>query len=137
MCNHLAKYAGNYCPECASERLEEIADRLEAGELLSDKTMSDRAFLAPLLEAPELEPVPGAEPRYDDDGREIVQVATCGTCGRSWNDAAVSSVTPVPAGRCPFEYDHDDERCSCGGTFYFDRDTSATTCDRCGADIDD
>ena len=55
--------------------------------------------------------VPGAEPRYDDDGREIVHVATCGHCGRSWNDAAVSEITPVPAGRCPFEYDHeyDDE----------------------------
>lgn len=53
----------------------------------------------------ELTPVPGAEPRYDDDGNEIVIVATCGTCGRSWNDAAVSVWTPVPAGRCPFEYE--------------------------------
>jgi hypothetical protein len=52
-------------------------------------------------------PVPGATPRYDDDGYEIVEIATCGTCGRSWNDAAVSSVTPAPAGRCPFEYEHE------------------------------
>lgn len=52
--------------------------------------------------------VPGATPRYDDDGREIVVVATCGVCGRSWNDAAISSVTPVPSARCPFEYDHDE-----------------------------
>lgn len=57
---------------------------------------------------PTLTPVPGATPRYDDDGNELVDVCTCGTCGRSWNDAAVSSVTPVPAGRCPFEYEHDD-----------------------------
>lgn len=53
-----------------------------------------------------LTPVPGATPVYDDDGNEIVTVATCGNCGRSWNDAAVSSVTPAPSARCPFEYDH-------------------------------
>lgn len=35
---------------------------------------------------------------------------TCGVCDRSWNDADVSSRTPVPAGRCPFEDIHDDER---------------------------
>jgi hypothetical protein len=58
---------------------------------------------------PELTPVPGAEPRYDDDGNEIIEVATCGVCGRSWNDAAVSSWTPAPSGRCPFEYEHEDE----------------------------
>lgn len=44
---------------------------------------------------------------------------TCGACGRSWDDSVVTSVTPVPSGRCPFEYDHDDEeyvsRCpACG-----------------------
>lgn len=53
-----------------------------------------------------LTPLPGAEIRYDDDGEPIVDVATCGACGRSWNDAAVSAVTPTPAGRCPFEYEH-------------------------------
>lgn len=30
---------------------------------------------------------------------------TCGTCGRTWS----SLTTPTPAGRCPFEYDHEDE----------------------------
>lgn len=54
-----------------------------------------------------LSPVPGAETRYDDDGHEILDVMTCGTCGRSWNDAAVSAWTPAPSGRCPFEYDHE------------------------------
>jgi len=52
-------------------------------------------------------PVPGATPRYDEDGNEVVVVATCGVCGRSWNDAAVSAVTPTPSGRCPFEYEHE------------------------------
>jgi hypothetical protein len=36
-------------------------------------------------------------------------VATCGHCGRSWDDSVVSSMTPVPAARCPFEYEHEDD----------------------------
>lgn len=31
---------------------------------------------------------------------------TCGTCGRSWDDAVSTQWTPVPAGRCPFEPFH-------------------------------
>lgn len=58
------------------------------------------------MTGPILTPVEGATPTYDDDGNERVEVATCGTCGRSWNDAAVSAVTPVPSGRCPFEHLH-------------------------------
>lgn len=50
--------------------------------------------------------IPGAVSRYDEDGNEIVEVATCGYCGRSWNDAAISHLTPTPSGRCPFEYEH-------------------------------
>jgi len=33
-------------------------------------------------------------------------VATCGTCGRSWDDGKVTEMTPAPSGRCPFEYFH-------------------------------
>ena len=36
-------------------------------------------------------------------------VTTCGTCGRSWNDSIISDRTPAPAGRCPYEYEHDIE----------------------------
>ena len=50
--------------------------------------------------------VPGAEPVYDENGAERVNVLTCGYCEKSWNDAAVSGRTPVPSGRCPFEDDH-------------------------------
>jgi len=42
-------------------------------------------------------------------GLPVVIMATDGACGRSWNDALITSMTPVPAGRCPFEYDHEDE----------------------------
>jgi hypothetical protein len=31
---------------------------------------------------------------------------TCGSCGRSWDDAVITSYTPVPAARCPFETWH-------------------------------
>lgn len=36
---------------------------------------------------------------------------TCGHCGLSWDDGKITSMTPVPSGRCPFEYHHryDDE----------------------------
>lgn len=36
-------------------------------------------------------------------------VAECGGCGRMWDDAVVTGVTPTPSARCPFEYDHDEE----------------------------
>ncbi len=33
---------------------------------------------------------------------------TCGTCGRSWDDAIGTEWTPAPSARCPFEYFHDE-----------------------------
>ena len=33
-------------------------------------------------------------------------LATCGTCGRSWDDGISTSMTPAPSGRCPFEPFH-------------------------------
>lgn len=44
--------------------------------------------------------------RHDADGAPIEDIATCGHCGRSWDDAVITDITPTPAGRCPFEYDH-------------------------------
>ena len=35
------------------------------------------------------------------------KATVCGTCGRGWDDSISTSVTPTPAGRCPFEYEHD------------------------------
>jgi len=58
--------------------------------------------------------------RVDDRGvREVLDitgytqavggsdVVTCGACGRSWDNAVTTGVTPTPAARCPFEYEHD------------------------------
>ncbi len=50
--------------------------------------------------------IDGGTPRYDEMDAEIVETATCGTCGRSWNDARISELTPTPSARCPFEYAH-------------------------------
>lgn len=50
----------------------------------------------------------GATPRYDEDGKLIEDIMTCGTCGTSWNDALISERTPTPSARCPYEYEHQD-----------------------------
>lgn len=42
----------------------------------------------------------------DADGFPIKRMAQCGTCGLWWNDARISSLTPVPSARCPFETAH-------------------------------
>lgn len=34
--------------------------------------------------------------------------AMCGTCELWWDDGIVTSFTPVPSARCPFEYEHDE-----------------------------
>lgn len=39
----------------------------------------------------------------DDSAADRV---TCGECGRSWDDAVVTSMTPAPSARCPFEAFH-------------------------------
>lgn len=35
---------------------------------------------------------------------------TCGTCGMSWDDDKPTAWTPVPGGRCPFEYYHKETK---------------------------
>lgn len=34
---------------------------------------------------------------------------TCGTCGLTWDDGKVTSMTPAPSARCPFEAYHINE----------------------------
>jgi hypothetical protein len=52
-------------------------------------------------------PVPDDHPVMvlgpDDPATDRV---TCGTCGRSWDDAIATAWTPAPGGRCPFEAWH-------------------------------
>lgn len=56
---------------------------------------------APMPEVPADFPVRPLGP--DDPATDRV---TCGTCGRSWDDAIGTTWTPAPAARCPFEYFH-------------------------------
>ena len=49
--------------------------------------------------------VPPDFPVQPTDGKGP-EDATDGTCGLSWNDSISTSWTPVPSGRCPFEYFH-------------------------------
>lgn len=50
--------------------------------------------------------VPGDDGTRDPE--HVPDLATCGTCGRTWDDAVPTATTPAPSGRCPFEYDHTD-----------------------------
>lgn len=54
------------------------------------------------------EPCPALsiDPEDRHDGRS--EPTQCGTCLHWWDDAVITSMTPTPAGRCPFEYDHED-----------------------------
>lgn len=61
-------------------------------------------------------------------GREVVELSAtdpratvCGTCGRGWDDSVSTALTPVPAGRCPWEYEHDPACTLCGGSGTFAR----------------
>ena len=38
--------------------------------------------------------------------RWFISPATCGSCGRTWEDGISTSVTPTPSARCPFEHWH-------------------------------
>jgi hypothetical protein len=42
-------------------------------------------------------------------GQKAKDLATCGTCGLSWDDGIATSWTPAPGGRCPFEYYHQSD----------------------------
>lgn len=94
-----------HCPPGLARDFRGYAVMVEGVEVSVHDRVND-AYAALDVLGP-LTPVPGAEPRYDDDGKVIVSVMTCGHCGRSWNDAAISDRTPVPSARCPFEEDHE------------------------------
>lgn len=74
------------CLEADRDRLEELRDERDA------------------YEPPE---VPDDFPVMElDEDDEAERRATCGTCGRSWDDAIPTSYTPAPSARCPFEAFH-------------------------------
>jgi hypothetical protein len=66
------------------------------------------AELEAFLTGHEISIANGATPQYDDNGNVVENMATCGNCGMTWNDALITSSTPSPSGRCPYEYIHDE-----------------------------
>jgi hypothetical protein len=48
----------------------------------------------------------GATEYFDENGKVVTDAATCGTCGMTWNDALITSRTPTPSARCPYEHIH-------------------------------
>lgn len=64
--------------------------------------------LRALIAAEEISIANGATPRFNDDGSVIVDMATCGTCGTTWNDALITGRTPAPSARCPYEHIHSE-----------------------------
>ena len=68
-------------------RIEELREEIESEEISEDN---------------------GADVQTDDDGKTIVRTATCGECGKSWNDALITGRTPAPSARCPYEHMHDE-----------------------------
>lgn len=68
-------------------------------------------------------PVQPIQPDHPDAST----AAQCGVCGRYWNDDLVTSMTPAPAARCPFEAFHDDEDEAAGKDLAMDE-----FCNTCG-----
>jgi hypothetical protein len=44
---------------------------------------------------------------HKNRGEGMTAIATCGNCGLSWDDSIVTSLTPAPSARCPFEGFHE------------------------------
>lgn len=57
---------------------------------------------------------------------------TCGTCGRTWDDAIITGMTPAPSARCPFEDFHDGRPIP---EDYPVRAVRGRTCGECGKAI--
>jgi hypothetical protein len=97
------RFLGPLTCQALTERLAEIRTEISERGLRLERE-SDEPTVR--------EAVPGhGRRRYHDDGRPISDIVTCGHCGQSWDDALVTSRTPAPSGRCPFEDEHvyDDE----------------------------
>jgi hypothetical protein len=52
------------------------------------------------------EPIPADFEVQPINPKDVADWATCGYCGLSWDDGKITSMTPAPSGRCPFEYFH-------------------------------
>lgn len=70
------------------------------------KTKTRIEILRSIIAADEISVANGATSQLDDDGKVVEDIATCGNCGTSWNDALITGRTPAPSARCPYECIH-------------------------------
>lgn len=77
-------------------------DEWRAAKIEADE---EPAELPPVPADFSVQPIQPGTPEYQA-AEERRDLATCGTCGRSWDDGISTQWTPTPAGRCPFEYFH-------------------------------
>jgi hypothetical protein len=61
------------------------------------------------MTAPEVPADWPVQPIDPNDPPPFSRPMICGTCGLAWDDDAVTSMTPAPSARCPFEPFHADE----------------------------
>lgn len=110
------QYATSYKPEYVAA-LERLIDSLEQGIRFNIEEIirGDRELYAEATESgltDELVLTDGkvypGRLQYDELGNPKVEMAECGACGFRWNDALITSITPVPSARCPNEYNHPD-----------------------------
>ena len=102
------------CPHCGSDDLEDTPDGThcaECGVLVDEydaaKTVCRIADCHICDARCNVPPDYEVQPLGPDDAAE--RRTTCGACGLSWDDARVTSMTPTPSGRCPFEAFHNPE----------------------------
>jgi hypothetical protein len=103
---------GSQCcaPDCETQRQPDNECPHCGGPDLQD-TPAGRHCISCGVNVDEYEPeIPAnypVQPLGHDDAAE--RRTTCGTCSLSWDDAKVTSMTPTPSGRCPFEAFHKTE----------------------------
>lgn len=82
-----------------------MASGVEMKKAAKEKRIAE---LRAIFAAEEISIENGATPQIDDDGKVVEDMATCGTCGKTWNDALITGTTPTPSARCPYEYIHSE-----------------------------
>jgi hypothetical protein len=104
-------------------RLRALADHLDAGgdpDEVRVKVEGDAEMVIVHEDEPKVDPrlprsaipkdwpVQPLAPRQWVNRTDRPGATTCGTCELTWDDAVVTSMTPAPSARCPFEPFHSE-----------------------------
>lgn len=93
-----------------------LPDIIGGEELIFDQMsgeLNDDGLFCGVVEAVSIKDDPRRV--YNVNSRGVVELANddpaatvCDYCHRGWDDTVATALTPTPAGRCPFEYEHTD-----------------------------